>query len=860
MRRSKLARRSLLALLYIVWGAAVAWFSILPAALRAGFLHATIERKVGEALGCAVRLGQIDFPNGRELTVRGTTITPSMPGLGAVEIESVRVSFAGLAPLSELSEIAIDGVKARVDLAVDHLKPTAAPPGAPPSTPIRLAVPRTLPTIRATRVSIDGTVGGEAVSLRELDVRLERDGSFAGTGRLATSSDPEIDVRGSITDGRVRFDRLKIGTLSAKAGLATPGDKDMTGNFAIDSFKIPRALQSVLEGVTGVKARGLVTTSLAFTLDGTRLASLEFEGELVNYEVEKSGVRVAHKKDRTRVKLSVTTHPAGGWAATGTLSDVEVQLGGGFVLHFPQAAYDAHIDGGRSAGTIRFADAFCSQGEFESSRTEGDLAFDVTRDAENRVFTGSTRLTLRHAEMLRGEIYQEVDKDHVLELLLAGRFDIEAGNYEFRGTGASLGGVGKISLDGSVRRGGNGFVYDVGIETDDLSAKELAARLAAMYSIEDITMAGRIRAKARLTGEAGEYALDGRATLIDVAIRKGPLAIAKLEGEIPLMISKRRDFDRTERGWISFEDLVPMKGISLGKRRLEAVARTNSLRFPDTISFDLFGGRATLGEIAIWDIANSPHYDLKCGATDIDLTLLVKSFGSDRRLKGSASIEHGPVLISMQQVTILKPLRLSIFEGMAEFQHIRVLKPADPVHRAYQMGFVAGGLRLRDICRTMTEFGAIDGVADAQGMIELHTSGLPNWFQIQMRTVKRDGVEQMCDLKAIRALARVMSGEDIAARLQELRTDKLYYDKFGFFAAMDVDFSLYLRGFWWQPRGSSTFTEVPIEDLKVGKRPKTPGLEFLMVGTGRQQVNMNIANPGVGIDFNDLLDRFKKVK
>ncbi len=872
MRRRPLVRRLAVSLVFALSGTAVAWLSIVPAALRAGAFRQTAERRISETLGFPVRIGQLDMPDGRTLLARRVSLSPTLPGLGTVEIETVTVRFNGLAPLSDVRDVAIDGVRATVDIAPDKLRELARPSDAPgpaaPHKPLRLTGPLPLPPIHVTRLEIDGRVGSQLCRIRQGEVRIDPAGpfviSFAATGRLETSPDPEIDVRGALelteTSGRVRFDRVKIATFAANAGLDVPRDDAATASLKLEAFKIPHAFLSLFESFTGMKASGLVTTHCTFSLESRKLARLEFEGELADYEVSGEGVRLKNRKGRTRLTAAVEPHPDGGWRATGKLGDLEIGLGGGAVLHFSTASYETRVDGLRSIGAFRFEDAYFARDDLESTKVAGELAFDVTRSEGDRVFAGTARLTIFGAELLKGELYQELDPKSAVALTLAGRFDLNAGTYEFKGASLSIGGIGRVAVDGLLRRTKGAVAYDVAFETDALSAAAIAQKLAGVWSIPDLSMEGTVRAKARLAGEGGSFTLDGRAMLDALTVRKGALSVVKLSGNVPVLLAHGAKLDRVEKGSLEWADVVPCPGVALGPQKLEVAARENSIRFPDVLSFPLWDGRAQLGEISLWNLVESPRVDFKCGVDDMDLQAMATALEVKRKLPGRASISWGSVFIGANHIAVTETARLSMFQGAIELQHPRVLKPFDGTNRAFQFGFSLAGIRLRDVCRTLSEFGLIDGVVNAGGAMELHASGLPNWFRIVARTVERPGVEQMCDLQAIRALATLIGGPEMGDQIGRLPADKLYYEKFGFYAAMDIDFTFYPRGLYFQPERTGRLAEQDIEMLKFGKRPEEKGREFIMVGTGRTRVNIDIVNPGGGIDFNDMIDRFKKVE
>ncbi|MBI2930436.1 MAG: hypothetical protein HYY16_02195 [Planctomycetes bacterium] len=864
-------RRTVIALLYPAIAIPVLWLSLLPAALRAGFLRDTIEAKLSQSLGMPVHIGALDLPNGCELTARHLKLRPNAPGLGPIEIDTALIRFRTLAPFGTVREVLLDGVRASIDLSPDQLRewtrPAAPQPGSEAPSRFRLAGPLPLPPIRASRIELSGRVGGDPYDVRDLEIRIDPATdfviSFGAKGLLTTSPDPKIDVRGALelttSSGRVRLDRFKIGTLAAKAGFEVPRESSAAASVQVDSFSLPHALVSLLEALTGMKAHGLLTSHCTLSLENNSLSSIEFEGELTDYEVSGQDVRFRHRTGRTRLSLSVAPHPEGGWKARGRVADLEMNLGAGAVLHFPSAAYEARIDGARSVGTVRFEDAFVAHDDFESSQGTGQIAFDVTRDGNNRVFTGFVQLTLSHAEMLKGALYHLLDRADALSLTLAGRLDLEAGETQFKGSGISVGGLGRLSVDGTIRRTPAGLTYDVSLETGEMDAGSLTEQLRELELVDGLAAQGRVRARARFAGDAGAFRVEGRLFLSDLTIRWGGLSAVRLNAEVPLLLSRGETLNRAERGWIAFEDLIPCPAVSLGARRLEVVAGENSLRLPESFAFALWGGQARLGEIAMWNLMDDLHTELHFGVDGLDFARVAAVYGITRPLSGRASLPWGTLLISGPQITVAQNARIGIFEGEIALQHLRILNPFDRIRRAYRFGFDMTAIRLREVCRTLTEFGLIDGVAEAAGQIELHASGLPNWFDVRLRTVRRRDVTQECDLQAVRALAMLIGGPDVARQIARIPAERLSYKKFGFYAFMDVDFTFYPRGLYFQ-RADGEVVLQDVADLRKGRRPSEPGREFIMIGAGMRRVNIDIVNPGGGLDFNDIIDRFNKVK
>lgn len=215
--------------------------------------------------------------------------------------------------------------------------------------------------------------------------------------------------------------------------------------------------------------------------------------------------------------------------------------------------------------------------------------------------------------------------------------------------------------------------------------------------------------------------------------------------------SKRKELGRLKVSSLTLFGL-PWGGLDVG---VEASA--GRVRSTSPIDFRAFDGNLRVADLHFeYTESIGPRLVAKVTLEGLDLGPLGSSFGFDG-LEGTVDGDLGRVTIDSERAEVEGAMHAELFGGSVDFSQVSV---EDPFGRVPTIGLDAevNNLDLERLTAALP-FGSVRGVLEGRVSKLRVAAGEPVSFEADLHTVKRRGVDQTIDVRAIRQLG-VLGGGD----------------------------------------------------------------------------------------------------
>jgi len=300
---------------------------------------------------------------------------------------------------------------------------------------------------------------------------------------------------------------------------------------------------------------------------------------------------------------------------------------------------------------------------------------------------------------------------------------------------------------------------------------------------ETSTLEGRGSAKVSLGGTLSSLVFGFVFEPEDVRFRLGDLEVDGLRGTFPLRwganLARERQsveiaFDRARRG-----------PLEIPGRTLRFDIDGENVTFVGPLDVPLFGGSLRLNSASRVDGVVDASVDVR----GVSLERLADAYDLPRA-PGRLDAHLGRITYDDGSLRVDGEFRAQAFGGtlrLANFAFDDVFEP----YSNFRVGIAeAKGLELVKLGETF-RFGLASGILGLELRELEYTAGELTSFELDVETVKRSGVDQYIDRRAIESIRRVLSGPFGA--IEETFFSKFYFDQFGFVARLD-DGVFFLRG------------------------------------------------------------------
>lgn len=514
---------------------------------------------------------------------------------------------------------------------------------------------------------------------------------------------------------------------------------------------------------------------------------------------------------------------------------------------------DGILEGGTGiAGSLRFEGAAVE---------EKTLPLEATFDAVTRfdlIRTGSGAIEGRiTVELPKGELFQSARYHDFAEtnlvLNLAGRLDPTQGSCTLKGTSIEVRPFGFIGVEGDVEWAPEGVLYDMRFTTHGFPVDRLVKELELKDVVKIPVATGRISADLHVwnSGAAGWSA---RLRPEAVNLEWDGLVVRGMRGEIPF---GRGSGASTETGGTLQIDSLEWKEMAFRDIALEVTAGPGGVSLSPGLRTGAWGGTVAIDHPVIrLDPSFEATASVELRALDTG-RISREVFGLSRPVAGTLSASFPSASWTEERILFSGPLRLNVLGGSLRSESLEVRNPFTE-RAGIRTSLDVDRISLGDLSVAITGQSMVTGVLGGRLDLDLFRTGAPNRFEAMLETMPVDGVPQTVDLRAVAALARSIEGESVAREIEKLNTEKLTYERFGFHARLDPGWNLRLRGRYRETEAGEML-EQPFDDLRRGSRP-SPGVEYVMIGSGLHRINIRNLNPSGSVNFNDVLKRLKNLE
>lgn len=255
--------------------------------------------------------------------------------------------------------------------------------------------------------------------------------------------------------------------------------------------------------------------------------------------------------------------------------------------------------------------------------------------------------------------------------------------------------------------------------------------------------------------EPSRHGFESRVKLRSPVLRTRSVEARGITADLPwlgaALGSKRQEVGRLKASSLVLFGL-PWGGVDVG-----LVASPGRVRTTSPLVFRAFGGSLRVGE-ALFEYTKTagPRLVAKVTVEGLDLGGFGSAFGFEG-LEGNVSGDLGRVTVDEARAEIEGALRAEMFGGSVELSHLFV---EDPFGRVPTVGLDAEvkDLNLERLTAALP-FGSVRGILEGRVSRLRLAAGEPVSFEADLHTVKRRGVDQTIDVRAIRQLG-VLGGGD----------------------------------------------------------------------------------------------------
>ena len=286
-----------------------------------------------------------------------------------------------------------------------------------------------------------------------------------------------------------------------------------------------------------------------------------------------------------------------------------------------------------------------------------------------------------------------------------------------------------------------------------------------------------------------------------------------------------------QTGRIQLRDLrTPWSSVSFMEIPISAGFKV--YRIPAPLAFPLWGGVVTTRGIAFDGSGDRPSLQAEANLSEVDLSAVLPGRGIEGKLEG----DLGNITLNAEQASASGELTAQVFDGTVKATDLGVIRPFETARRI-QGKVLFDHLNLEPLTRLFS-FGKISGYV--QGTIEHLSFGpeYPERFCLTLKTQEVAGVLKKINVQAIENVSLLGTGW---GELGGLRSginrwfQEYDYREIGLTCSL-VEGRVTLRG-------------TIFED----------GLEYLVRKPGPIGIDVINRNPENEIDFEDMLERFRRI-
>ncbi len=650
-----------------------------------------------------------------------------------------------------------------------------------------------LPRLRGTGLTISSvTYDGKLVRARGVKLKADKaffKGSSSSAGVLPKFLKTGFEVASITYDGalvKAGGVNLKVSkAIFLKAGKPSFEERNLTlsgaftGDIVKNLFKAPRLDFSAGEGTEGWsgglgglrgEASG-VTLEMAgpvrvrahigiHGLDVERLRALSAEFTGIGADGEASGAI------ETGFKVNVL------------MGEKTTRVKAGFKLAMKDGAF-ASADGSVAGEGLRL-------------KAEGNL--NLLLPSMKAAY--SMKVTASDFEILAGSFYGSF-KDRPIEIISRGSYDPDKDELNVPLLTMSLNPVATLKMAARLSALSTEPRFDATIGPLEISNHELYDLFLrdtlgeSMPLLAGLDVTGRTRLTMGAEGTFQDMTLKGELRLEDAAISSsdGELSVKGVELRLPVKLHYP---EAQGRGGVRAFGSLKASKISLGPLSIPSLKASpaiagNALTFSDDINIPVFGGTVTLGEIVLKDIL-SPNRELGLNmeVAGIDLKKVSTALGLPP-FGGSVSGSVPGVRLLAGNLTTEGEIKLRLFGGALRLTHMAVGEVFSPVP-SFKSSIEISEIDLGKLTSAF-EFGSITGVL--QGRIDdlVIVKGQPESFFIDIKTVKRAGVGQRINTKALENVSILGTGAAASVLNKGIYRlfDEYRYSKMGFTGQLKND-------------------------------------------------------------------------
>ena len=410
---------------------------------------------------------------------------------------------------------------------------------------------------------------------------------------------------------------------------------------------------------------------------------------------------------------------------------------------------------------------------------------------------------------------------------------------------ASLGDLVALSASGSLQPTAGGKGMDIVVKAAETDAQALYRFLVAEPYKFDRPALGRLAVDGRISGEltlsGGKGALHARGRAYwrkgRLTAMNGSVSLSGIDLDLPVwhQASPEKNVGPPLRGHLTVADMV-LPILTTQALRLDLEADPNRMKITRPTVLDLFSGQLEIGPVTVEHL----YTDRLTLMTDLS----VKGIVVDSLLEGAWPQPAGTVLNGRLEPVRLEGRRLSttgvltteVFGGS-----IDIVDPGASGLATAVPAFVFS-CRINDLdleqMTAGTDFGKIQGILRGTiNRIEI-VDGQPQRFNLRLETVKKNGVPQRINIRAVDNIARLGGGASP-------------------FMGMAGTFAKLFREFPYWKIGVAATLENDI--FRVNGTIKEHGIEYLVKKGSFSGVNVVNLNPDNRISFKDMVKRIKRI-
>jgi hypothetical protein len=314
-------------------------------------------------------------------------------------------------------------------------------------------------------------------------------------------------------------------------------------------------------------------------------------------------------------------------------------------------------------------------------------------------------------------------------------------------------------------------------------------------TVEDMTISGETRIIASIQGTPSDFSLRGFIQLSggDLEIPASDIKTEGLEIKLPFFFRRPETADGAvepipvePQGGHIRADRVQWKSQEWPDLVIPLNLRENTLSVVEELELPLWGGTITIREGRIHDpFGEAREIALGLKIDGLDLSQMTGEF-MPWALPGIIRGDFPEMKISRTSLATRGSLTVSALGGRIDVANLRGV---NPLSRFGDISMDVGlhDLHLEEISQ-LFEFGRMGGVIEGQVKGLTFSSGQPEAFELEIRSVKKKGVKQFVDMEAVNDLSVVSSGQSVPRAGTASQFLKYFpYSRIGIYCKLEND-------------------------------------------------------------------------